>query len=207
MKRTGLQFDPVEHRYYYNGLWIPNVTSILEVMVDYSMVPGPVLEAAALRGNAVHTACHYYNEGDLDWSTLDEDWFGYVSAYIAFLDDTGFHVEHSERRVFHRPLRYAGTLDLAGVFRKVWPDRRALGDIKTTAVMHPVVALQTAAYAEALHRELKAKDRYTHRFTLQLQRDGTYNIEWHEAAHDFQRFAACLTLYTWRVQHEQLLAA
>lgn len=205
MARSGLEFDPVEHRYYYRGLWVPNVTSILQVMVDYSMVPGPVLEAAALRGNAVHAACHFYNEGDLDWSSIDESWAGYLAGYLAFLSETGFHVEQSEQRVFNRVLRYAGTLDLAGVFPGTgW---RAIGDIKTTAVMHPVVALQTAAYAEALNNELKAKDRYNRRFTLQLRRDGSYQIQWHEQAHDFQRFAACLTLYTWRQQYEQLAAA
>ena len=67
-----LRFDPDSHLYRVDGIIVPSVTQVLEDVgiVDYSRLPGSTREMALRRGSAVHAACHYDDEGDLDETQL-----------------------------------------------------------------------------------------------------------------------------------------
>jgi len=89
-----VEFDPLVHQYVLNGERLPSVTQILQAsgLIDFSKIPGPILEAAKARGTAVHQAAHYYNEGDLDpdFETDFPEYWPYLSAWITFRQDSGF---------------------------------------------------------------------------------------------------------------------
>jgi len=89
-----LTFEPLTHTYRLNGTILPSVTQILQRagLIDFSSVPGAILQAAKDRGSAVHQALHYYNEGDLDaaFTTDFPQYAGYLSAWVRFLDESGF---------------------------------------------------------------------------------------------------------------------
>lgn len=193
-----LHFDEAEHRYAVNGVPVPGVTSVLSWLSGYDKVPGGYLEAAAFRGTWVHRATELIDEDDLDWSTVPAEYEGYCTAWQRFRDETGFVPDLIEERVFSKRHWYAGTLDRAGRFEGIRAKACVL-DIKTTAALHPVVALQTAAYQAALPTALSRK-LYRDRYTVQLRADGTYRMEQHKSPHDLARFLAALTLYQWSKQ-------
>lgn len=89
-----IDFDPLLHAYYrHNERW-PSVTQVIQRggLADFSRVPKPILLAARDRGQAVHQAIHYYNDGDLDSAFRDDfpNYAGYLDAWVHFLDDSGF---------------------------------------------------------------------------------------------------------------------
>ena len=55
-----LDFDKALHQYRINGQSVPSVTSVLEMITDFSMVPAATLEAARVFGSHVHDACHLW---------------------------------------------------------------------------------------------------------------------------------------------------
>src|SRR5690606_21044160 len=55
-----LRFDAESHTYHLGDKRIPNVTSILEPLVDYAKVPKDILQAAKQRGDYVHKCCEMY---------------------------------------------------------------------------------------------------------------------------------------------------
>jgi hypothetical protein len=102
-----LTFDAATHRYTLDGVPLPSVTGILEWahLIDFSRIPQDIRSAALTRGTAVHQACHYYNEGDLDVAGFEQDfptYWPYLSAWITFRRDSGFVLEES--------LEHLGTL-------------------------------------------------------------------------------------------------
>jgi hypothetical protein len=100
MQATGetsdaLVFDEATHTYTLDGERLPSVTQILQRAgaIDFSHIPPTILEAARERGTAVHKAVHYFNENDLDvdvFRVAFPDYWPYVSAWIKFLDTSGF---------------------------------------------------------------------------------------------------------------------
>jgi hypothetical protein len=95
-----LAFDHEAHRYTLDGVELPSVTQVLERcgLIDFSRVPSAILRGAKDRGTAVHTACHYFNENDLDLAdfklTFPEYW-PYLSAWITFRQESGFALASS----------------------------------------------------------------------------------------------------------------
>lgn len=189
---TVLTFNPETHEYFWNGQPVPNVTRILQPVVDYSGVPTDVLERKRQIGEAVHQAIALDLAHDLDEESVVEPWAPYFRAWHRFLIGTGFEVILYEHRVFHRQYGYAGTLDLWGRVNGQY----VLLDIKTSSDVHPATALQTAAYAAALENQeqLETKARYA----LQLKPDGGYELHPHTESSDFQVFLALLSVYNWR---------
>ena len=68
IKGGTLEFFPETHTYLYDGLMLQSVTQILGVKYknDYASVPPAVLNNAAQRGTAVHTAIENYNNSGYD---------------------------------------------------------------------------------------------------------------------------------------------
>jgi len=188
---AALKFDEDRHEYAIGDNVIPNVTSILDPLVDFSMVNTETLEFAADRGRKVHKAVELYLKGTLDRESLDERIRPYLDAFILFESDTGFKVELNEARVYHPQFGYAGTLDLVGKVCGI----RSLVDIKARAVMTPDTGPQTAAYNECLAN--KADRRYG----LQLMPTGRYKLYPYFDYTDLSVFLSCLTIYKFKQQH------
>lgn len=192
-----LTFDPIQHSYTLGGRRLPNVTSIMEPLVDYSRIPAQILAAAAERGNYVHKACEMYLWETLDEESMTEEFKPYLTAFKLFLRETGFIAEHIEERVYHKTLLYAGTMDLGGILpgkgRK--GDKRALIDIKTTFKLMASVGPQTAAYADAWASHRPKEQHFEERYGLQLKKDGTYKLQPFKSLNDSNVFRSCLAIY------------
>jgi hypothetical protein len=195
-----LEFDAATHTYRLDGELVPSVTTVLKSvgLVEYSHIPQDVLQAAAHRGTAVHTALEYLDRGELDWTSLDPTIKPYVVAYERFLEDSSFIPAHIEYRVFNGLHRYAGTLDRTGYLGNFGNSLTVL-DFKTGLVL-PGHAIQLAAYANCL-----VMPRRFRRIALQLCGDGTYRV--HEyplgtMSRDIDLFLAALACHNFKTLKE-----
>jgi hypothetical protein len=174
---VSLSFDPIEHRYTWNGRRVPSVTQCLEPLFDFSAVPPAVLKRKQQIGTAVHAAIHLELSGGVDHTSIDPACRPYFDAWLRFREECVFEPVLVEYRVTNdelgEALRYAGTLDEWG-YLGGYP---GLIDWKTTMVLNvPAVGAQTAAYLKALARSGigALSDR---RFALKLGSDGRYKLE------------------------------
>lgn len=186
-----LNFDPIPHRYTWNGRTVPSVTQCLEPLFDFSDVPRATLERKARIGTTVHQAIHEEMLGHLDLDTIDADSLPYFDAWRRFRDECNFEPVLIEYRVTSAELgeqfRYAGTLDEWG-FLQGYP---AIIDWKTCLVLNtPAVGSQLAAYLKGLiHMNTVGAALSDRRFALQLGKDGRYKLQRFRALDDdWQRF-------------------
>lgn len=195
-----LRFEPVPHKYFLepDGVELPSVTTVLKEtrLIDYSMIPQDVLEAASKRGTAVHLALQFFDEGDLDESSLSDEIRPYLEAYKTFLEQTGFVPAMIEQRVWSPTYRYAGTLDRTGTFPRAdgGVDLVCL-DFKTGIPMkgHP---LQLAAYVACLPEPRKYR-----RMSLYLKPDVWTLVEFEAKNYreDLGVFLHALSCQHWRM--------
>ena len=194
-----LAFDEAEHRYYWNGIRVPNVTSILAPLTDYSHVEPAALEKARAEGVAIHKMVENHAKGV---EQLIPDWMaGHHTAMLQFFADTGFQCWISEHKVYHHGLKYAGTLDLYGETPLLKDARgNVLIDVKRSLYAGPAIGIQLAAYNAALRsgREYPAASR---RYALVLRANGTYRLEPFTDLADEAVFTALLTLQRWKEKH------
>lgn len=190
-----LTFDEKTHTYYWNGKKVPGVTSILQAVQDFSMVPKEVLAAAQARGTAIHRMTELYDLDDLDVGELSDEMAGYLDGWIKFRQECDFVPETIETKLYHGALRYSGTSDRTGIVRR----RKAVIDIKS---IHnpgsPVIGLQLAAYKE-LHNF--NGDRIEDRYALHLRADGSYRLHPYTDLSDWPVFVSLLTVKNWREKH------
>ncbi len=189
---TELTFEPVEHVYRANGVIVPSVTQILEILDECWRVPPDALRRAADLGTAVHLACELDDRDDLDEDTLDPIVAPYLAAWRRFRLETGFAPEMVEQRVFHPSYQYAGTLDRVGTVA----GKRSVLDIKS-GESWPSHGPQTAAYQQAL---LAAGEKTVSRCAVYLRADGTYRLQALTGKSDWAVFLACLTIRKFKEQ-------
>jgi len=187
-----LQFNPAGHIYTYAGpgefifRQVPSITQILRPMNDeaYGHVPAAELNHAAERGQAVHEACWYYDQDDLDEDSLDEEIKPYVAAYRKFREESNIEIVEIEtpRVGFHGKIAFAGRPDriVRVPLGRRWSLPSPL-DIKTTVDMAPAVGVQLAGYAELLGTAGGILGQYL--LGLQLKEDGTYRLHEYRADH------------------------
>lgn len=182
-------FDEVAHEYRVRGERVPSVTGILKEvgLIDTQWLD----EAAMLRGTHVHQACEFDDQGDLDEASLDPAILPYVQAWRRCRAEMGFKILANERRVFHEPMRYCGTLDRIVELR----GRQVIIDLKTGATQR-WHALQVALYALAMRWEepLTVYDRAS----VCLTNEGTYKFNEHKDRTDFDVAKAAVTLAAWK---------
>lgn len=188
-----LEFNAERHEYRFAGVIVPGVTSLLQSLHSFADVPLEVLEPAQMRGHDVHAACHYFDEDELDEATVTDEVAPYLVAWKKFVRDCEPNWSAIEKPFYHRTLRYAGTPDREGEI--TYQRKRLVGgifDLKTSEASHPCWGIQTAAYANGAGRPTAP------RFTIQLNKRGTYRLlEWKDVD-DFPAFVSLLTLRTWR---------
>ena len=186
------QFEPELHIYRVGGVVVPSVTQVLEDVgiIDYSYIPGSTREMALRRGSAVHAACHYDDEGDLDEGQLPESIRPYLNAWRKFRETVGWSWDRVEFRSYQEKYGYCGQLDRAATLPG--KSTEILLDIKTTSAPY-WTRFQTAAYAAFF-----GNPRAYLRMAVELHANETFAVheypgkDW--AAH-FAVFAAALTVY------------
>ncbi|MBI2798935.1 MAG: hypothetical protein HYX63_01410 [Gammaproteobacteria bacterium] len=199
-----LTFDPIEHRYFWDGEPVPNTTRILAGLVSYDHIPRDVLERAQQEGNAIHRMIELDCMDDLDIGALP-DWMGArYDAWCKFKDDTGFECLASERQLFHPSQRYAGTADLFGLMPKLKGVKGPTNiDVKRSFFAGAAISLQLSSYTDAWNNTSSKEFRVpeTNRFALRLDADGKYRLLRFEDRNDFAVWTAQLITYRWKEQH------
>jgi hypothetical protein len=179
-----LEFVPETHTYWWDGEWVPSVTSIIQAarLVDDTHFTA----FARDRGTAIHAAIEYDIAGDLDEGTVDQWCLPYVEQFRHFRADTKIRILRSECRVYSKKYRYAGTFDLYGVVN----GKRIIIDIKTGTVPR-TVGMQTAAYFQAAKEQrLRPQARYY----LHLQPEW-YKLRECKDPMDLERFLDALAAF------------
>jgi hypothetical protein len=199
-----IRFDEATHTYWQGSERVPSVTQILGAMTNFDGIRPEVLDFARQRGQAAHLGTELYDQGVLDWDSVDDEIRPYIEAWQRFRSDTGFEPDLIEERVHHPLLRYAGTLDRTGWFG----DTYALVDIKCVAAMSPCTGPQTAAYAKALQVCRPDLPEITERYAVQLLPTGRYKLHTYQKRDDFSVFLSMRTIMGWadtnkqRIQYE-----
>lgn len=180
-----IELNRENHTYSGN---LPGVTSILKAVgiIDTAFYS----DEGRDRGTAVHLACEYFDQGDLDESSIDPQIAGYLDAYKRFRSLTEWQFEWIEMPIRDRAGKYAGTPD-----RGLSARPRKLIDIKTGAYQ-PWHAIQAAAYVNCL------EDPFSYsRYGLYLKTNGTFSMrEFPKAEYvsDLAIFQSALNIYYWK---------
>jgi hypothetical protein len=180
--------DRKTHVYRLGGRIIPGLTSIMKsngFISEWAMDEG-----ARRRGSFVHAFTQFYDEDDLDWSQVDDDYLGFVMAWERFRKGTGFTPTLIETPLYHPIFLFAATLDRDGLF----PDgSKWICEIKTGHIP-PYAAFQTAA------QELLVGEK-RQRMAVELHADGTYRTETFKDGRDANMFLSCLAVHNWKISH------
>ncbi len=192
---AAFQFVAEGHKYLLEGKEQLHVTGILRDvgMVCYDGIPDAVLDHKADVGTAAHAACHYADQGDLNWSTVDPKVEPYVLAWQRFRQETDFAPRLIEQRGIAEcgGMKYGYTLDREGLFC----GRDTLIEIKCTAGVEVSWGPQLAAY----DIPLRAQDgKFRARAVVHLHPDGKYDLIRYSSAQDYQIFQCALAIETWK---------
>lgn len=201
-----LTFREEDHRYFWHGKPVPNVSRVLQPLVSYAHVPPDVLERARMEGVATHKLVELYMKKDLDEDTLPEWLRPRLAALKQFIEETGFILHGSEQKVYHSAHGYAGALDLSGALPRLHADLAVI-DVKRSLYAGPVIGLQLAAYLEADNdqRRREKRSKLKRRYALQLKPNGRYALPEYKDEGDFTVFAGLLNSFKWCGRHENTL--
>lgn len=188
-----LTYDDGSHLYKLDGLTIPSVTQIIKEagLSEFNNVPDHVLEHSRIIGKHVHLATELYDKKDLDMDSLDPYYKKYLDSWIDFCNDYKFVPTEIELQLFHKVLRYAGTIDRVGLIGKTL----AIVDIKTGAKVKST-KIQTAGY-QLLYNYDKTTVKAKKRFAVYLKATG-YQVEEHTSNNDVNVFLAALTITNYK---------
>ncbi len=165
-----LTFDEGKHIYRLNGIALPSVTTLMKPLSDtiYASIDKDVLDKAARKGTAVHSAIETYsNFGIVD---IDMENKPYFDGYKKFAEEHSVKAYGSEIRLYHKELLYAGTADMIADV----DGQLTLIDFKTSySVSDMLCGVQLEAYNRAfkshsLDFEVKQKT------IVHLKKDGSY---------------------------------
>lgn len=188
-------FTELGHQYEVDGLLIPSVTQVLTLagISDVSGIPAHILDRASAIGTAVHQACEFLDQDDLELESLDPSIVGYVVGYQKFREEQKFTSELVEHRIIAElgGMKYGMCVDRMGRFEG--SDVPVVLDIKTSSRPQASWAIQTAAYAIGLSLDCERK-------IVHVAKDGTYKVIAHEE-NDLPVWGAALEVAYWRIAH------
>lgn len=176
-----IEFNPDTHVYTVDSRTVPSVTQVIATDTRFCD------EFSRQRGTGVHAAIHFFEEDDLDESSLDPAIRPYFEAYRKFKNESGFVTLASEQIVYSATFDYCGTLDLYGLLN----GRRVIIDCKS-GVVPKTVDMQLAAYKFAM-KEMGWKVETG--FSLQLKSDSKYSLKEHDTVKAFEQFVALRKAY------------
>lgn len=190
-------FVPETHEYFNERrVLVPSVTQILAGvgLVDYSQVRDEVLERKAEIGVAAHAACHYFDEGDLNLTSLDPVVLPYVNAWVLFRQECRFNLELVEHQgiAVVDGMEYGFKLDRLGMLN----GRPTLLEIKCTAAVEMSWGPQLAGYDLATRATTKTA---MLRVAVHLKPNGKYKLERYDDPRDYQIFKWALGITHWKL--------
>ncbi len=125
-----VSIDETTHVYkrLLNGIVAPSNTQVL-TFANPAIKSKYYTEDGREVGKAAHLGCRFYDEGRLDWASLETPRGateraarlmakvrGRVQSYVAFRKDTGFEPDLIEYVTYSEALDVAGTIDRTGTF-------------------------------------------------------------------------------------------
>lgn len=174
--------------YKVRGVSYPRVTTILNAL---RLTWYPDDPAALARGTAVHEACRFLDENDLDRKSLDPMIVPYVDAWEKCKRELNVQIVSIEKPLLDPLLGYGGTPDrVLRIGGELF-----VGDLKTGEIADSL-ALQEVAYGALI-----SKDKVIGRIGIQLKPDGTYSTRTFPAAdwyRDWRAWLGCMSLYQWK---------
>ena len=184
------RFDTSDHSYWLGKTRLIGVSEAIQSagLTDFSKIAPDVLEHARQRGTAVHQACHFMDEGDLDWATVTPEIEPYVRAWERFKKETGVELLGIEKPLFHATLGFAGTPDRVV---NLYPHKGII-DLKTYAP-DVVTGIQLAGYSYLELGQQSPLDA-PKRWGLWLKDDGKYQLTEFTDRGDEAVFLSCLTI-------------
>lgn len=165
-----LEFEDETHTYRLLGIVIPSVSAIMEPLsaAKYKGISEATLNNAANKGTAVHNSIENYIKFEID--DVPPEHRGYFEAFLEWWNKYQPKVVGSELKVYHKLLRYGGTIDMLVYIDGVL----TLVDIKTTATLSDMTCgVQLEAYSQALKSLGIDVER---KIILHLKKDGKYAV-------------------------------
>lgn len=173
---------------------LPRVTEILEAVglgPDFSSVPPEILEAARVRGTAVHAAIEAVVYNFLDESALAADVLPRLDAYRRFVKESGYETTHTEIEVINAAWGYRGHPDSIGWLLS----KRTMLDWKNMDALELAPAgYQLAGYRAAWNAQHPTEP-VAALAVVQLKSDGTYRFHEVSAAEAEPVFLAAVMVY------------
>lgn len=202
-----LELDSSTHTYSEDGIVYDSVTQILKKagLISYEGISPAVMMAAAERGTLAHKACDYYDDNDLDFSSLDPLIEPYINAYARAKEELQFEVQHKELQFLEPTWKFAGTIDRVVVLPNY--DCLWIVDIKT-GIRKAATRLQTAAYAIGFRGTCPLPEMLSHglkRAALELHKNGTYTFDVHDDPKDEAVFLSALSIVNWKKNNERCI--
>lgn len=184
------RFVKEDHSYWVGETRLIGVSEAIQAagLKDFSKIDPAVLERARQRGTAVHAACHYLDEGDLDWATVSPEIEPYVRAWERFKADTSVEIMYIEQSRINAPLLLGGTPDRVVIMN----GSRGIIDLKTYKPDR-VAGVQLAAYSY-LEFGPQPAIAGAKRWGLWLKDNGKYSLTEYTDRGDEAVFMACLTI-------------
>lgn len=182
-----IDFDEATHGYSIGGRTVPGVTSVLASLGLIRTVDDP---AALERGRHVHEACRFFDENDIDDSSIDPIIRGYIDGWKKFRAEKKVKIRAIEKKLGMKDIGYAGRLDRWGEVNG-FP---TVIEIKTGEIQK-AAGLQLVAYGAAVSKMPVA------RLAVRLKPDGTYALHTFPASDwflDWRAFLGSLSLYQWK---------
>lgn len=186
-----LEFIEEPHIYLLDGVEIPSVSTVMKPLSSsvYGDVDPQVLSMAANRGTIVHEAIENYLHYGIE--DIPTTYAGYLDAFIQFWKDYRPTIVAVEHRMYHKYLKYAGTVDLLLLI----DDELWLIDNKTSSKVEKMLTrVQLEAYKKGLATH---GIRVQRKAILHLKKTGKYSLVEHPAEDQkaWDVFTASKTVY------------
>jgi hypothetical protein len=189
--------------YEIDGKKYPRVTTILNIVhrpeLERWRAELGNVEADRIRddmaqiGTSLHNVCRLFNRDQLFEIPITSQIGRMFDTYRRWFEMVIDTVIETEQLVVSKKFSYAGTFDLLAVLKgDVTP---SVIDLKTSNDFWPTMALQLAAYREALLEEGKEVNR---RLVVRIDKLETGKLEikeYTQHARDFNAFLAALSLF------------
>ena len=190
MSNLAFTFDEATHAYSLGGARVPSATQVLRMTgwVDFEGIRRDVLENKRDLGKAVHLCTQYYDDGDLDESTVRPAWMPYLEAWKSFRREMQVDIMGSEMCSVGQinAMPFGMTYDRLGVVS----GDESIFEIKCSAKREDWWGLQLAGYDLGMGQCKTALRR--NRYAVQLQPTGNYKLWPFEDPTDYDAFTWAL---------------
>jgi len=184
-----LNFDPEKHEYRLNNKKLPSVTEIIKDVFGFRPWWN---DYHAEKGAALHLAINYYNNGVLDWGSVDPEIHGRLLAYKRFLKETSYFIQSDETPKYSDKYLFAGTMD-ANFNEK---NKFIIADYKSS--FDPTVYVQLGGYSI-----LEPCDKCV---AIILKTNGLYDLKWlknqYEIKYWQQAFLNSFAVFNLKKEHK-----